>query len=213
MLHYRNSHYAAALARRLNLALRDLALCPWSILIEGRERAFSDCATPSYRCYRHQAYTPVTTQMPCFATVSAADLALRGLLAPTRPCCPARVCACSSDPTWVASLYAYSLHRAVATVNMDAAAVNIMMALVLPSRRPGFGSGHQTQRQRRHATVAKLAVTVPLQNALPRPISPVRTHPPRALPPSQPHRAPPIWRRQIADATSPRAPGRYTRRN
>ena len=129
---------------------------------------------------------------PCFATMSAADLALRGLLAPTRPCCPDRVCACSSDPTWVASLYAYSLHRAVATVNMDAAAVNIMMALVLPSRRPGFGSGHQTQRQRRHATVAMLAVTVPLQNAPPRPISTVRTHPPRALPPSQPHRAPPF---------------------
>ena len=142
--------------------------------------------------YRHSVNAPVTAQVPCFATMSAADLALRGLLAPTRPCCPARVCACSSDPTWVASLYAYSLHRAVATVNMDAAAVNIMMALVLPSRRPGFGSGHQTQRQRRHATVAKLAVTVPLQNALPRPISPVRTHPPRALPPSQPHRAPPF---------------------
>ena len=174
------------------MALRDLALRPWSIFSEGRQRAFSDCTTPNYRCYRHSVNTPVTAQIPCFATMSAADLALRGLLAPTRPCCPARVCACSSDPTWVASLYAYSLYRAVATVNMDAAAVNIMMALVLPSRRPGFGSGHQTQRQRRHATVAKLAVTVPLQNALPRPISPVRTHPPRALPPSQPHRAPPF---------------------
>ena len=192
MLHYSNSRYAAALARRLSLALRGLAKRPWSILSERRERALSDRATPSCRCYRHSVNAPVAAQIPCFATMSAADLALRGLLAPTRPCCPARVCACSSDPTWVASLYAYSLHRAVATVNMDAAAVNIMMALVLPSRRPGFGSGHQTQRQRRHATVAKLAVTVPLQNALPRPISPVRTHPPRALPPSQPHRAPPF---------------------
>ena len=93
---------------------RDLALRPWSILIEGRERAFSDCATPSYRCYRHQAYTPVTTQMPCFATVSAADLALRGLFTPMRSCCQARICPRSSDPSWVASLYALSLHRAVA---------------------------------------------------------------------------------------------------
>ena len=50
---------------------------------------------------------------------------------------------------------------------MDAAAVNIMMALVLPSRRPGFGSGHQTQRQRRHAAVAKLAIAVPLQKGAP----------------------------------------------
>ena len=146
MLHYSNSRYAAALARRLSLALRGLALRPWSILSERRERALSDRATPSCRCYRHSVNAPVAAQIPCFATMSAADLALRGLLAPTRPCCPARVCACSSDPTWVASLSAYSLHRAVATVNMDAAAVNIMMALVLPSRRPGFGSGHQTQR-------------------------------------------------------------------
>ena len=141
-----NSRYAAALARRLSLALRGLALRPWSILSERRERALSDRATPSCRCYRHSVNAPVAAQIPCFATMSAADLALRGPLAPTRPYCPARVCACSSDPTWVASLYAYSLHRAVATVNMDAAAVNIMMALVLPSRRPGFGSGHQTQR-------------------------------------------------------------------
>ena len=148
MLHYRNSHYAAVLARRLNLALRDLALRPWSILIEGRERAFSDCATPSYRCYRHQAYTPVTTQMPCFATVSAADLALRGLFTPMRSCCQARICPRSSDPSWVASLYALSLHRAVATVNTVNIAVNTMMALAMRGLncccRPGGHAGRQT---------------------------------------------------------------------
>ena len=148
MLHYRNSRYAAALARRLNLALRDLALRPWSILIEGRERAFSDCATPSYRCYRHQAYTPVTTQMPCFATVSAADLALRGLFTPMRSCCQARICPRSSDPSWVASLYALSLHRAVATVNTVNIAVNTMMALAMRGLncccRPGGHAGRQT---------------------------------------------------------------------
>ena len=212
MLHYSNSRYAAALARRLSLALRGLALRPWSILSERRERALSDPATPSCRCYRHSVNAPVTAQIPCFAPMSAADLALRGLLAPTRPCCPARVCACSSDPTWVASLYAYSLHRAVATVNMDAAAVNIMMALVLPSRRPGFGSGHQTQRQRRHATVAKLAVTVPLQKRSPAQFRQcVHTRLARSRP-----RNPTVHRHLApanADATSPRAPGRYTRRN
>ena len=113
MLHYSNSRYTGALARRLNLALLDLVLRPWSILFEGRKLAFSDCATPSCRCYRQSVNTPVTVQIPCFATKSAADVALRGPLAPTRPCCPARICPCSSDPTWVASLYAMSLHCAV----------------------------------------------------------------------------------------------------
>ena len=58
------------------------------------------------------------------------------------------------------SLCSIGWHRAVATVNMDAAAVNIVMTLVLRSRSPSFGSGHQAQRQRRHAAFAKLTVTV-----------------------------------------------------
>ena len=128
--------------------MRGLALRPWSNLSERRERALSDRATPSYRCYRHQAYTPVTTQMPCFATVSAADLALRGLFTPMRSCCQARICPRSSDPSWVASLYALSLHRAVATVNTVNIAVNTMMALAMRGLncccRPGGNAGRQT---------------------------------------------------------------------
>ena len=38
MLHYTNSRYATALARRLSLALHDLILCPWPHLSERRQR-------------------------------------------------------------------------------------------------------------------------------------------------------------------------------
>ena len=82
------------------------------------------------------------------ATVSAADLALRGLFTPMRSCCQARICPRSSDPSWVASLYALSLHRAVATVNTVNIAVNTMMALAMRGLncccRPGGHAGRQT---------------------------------------------------------------------
>ena len=102
------------------------------------------------------ANTPVTTQMPCFATVSAIALPLRGPTAPTRSCCPARGGTLSSDSARVAALAVLRTPRAVTNVNMGNGAVNVMKAAVLRGLRCWCGLGGLVRRQTHHVALAKV---------------------------------------------------------